>query len=198
MPSEWRGTKLDDDVAGKEPEVRVPGGVRSFTLAVRMFGGDDEITVTVKAANRAQSFTAAARKADDPNNVREVELLRDGDHALGCSPYGGVMVDEETPVPIGESYYRDAPMSYLVGRGFFSPNAVDFCDGSAVWAPGRAAVFTASALESGTPDMVRMVRLDSVLLGPGHEDERMLIQEKKYGGCYEFLEEGTRGNETKT
>ena len=59
-----------------------------------------------------------------------------------------------------------------------------------MWAPGRAEVFTASALESGTPDMVRMVRLDSVFLGPRDEDERMLVQEKKYGGCYEFLEEG--------
>lgn len=196
MPSEWRGTKLDDVAAG-EPEVRVPGGVRFFTLAVRMFGGDDEIIVTVKAANRAQSFTAAARKADDPNNVREVELLRDGDHDLGCSPYGGVMVEEETPVPTGGSYYPDAPLSYLAERGYFAPT-IDMCDGSAVWAPGRAEVFTASALESGTPDMVRVVRLGSVLLGPAHEDERMLIEEKKYGGCYEFLEEGTRGNETKT
>ena len=107
------------------------------------------------------------------------------------------MVDEETPVPIGESYYPDAPLSYLAARGFFAPT-IDMCDGSAVWAPGRAEVFAASALESGTPDMVRVVRLDSVLLGPAHEDERMLIEEKKYGGCYEFLEEGTRGNETKT
>ena len=100
------------------------------------------------------------------------------------------MVDEETPVPIGRPYYPDAPMSYLVARGFFSPNDVDLCDGSAVWAPGRAAVFTASALESGTPDMVQMVRLDSVLFGPADEDETMLIQENRYGGCYEFLEEG--------
>lgn len=134
MPSEWRGTKLDDDVAANEPEVRVPGGVRFFTLAVRMFGGDDEIIVTVKAANRAQSFTAAARKADDPNNVREVELLRDGDHELGCSPYGGVMVEEETPVPTGGAYYPDAPLSYLAARGYFAPT-IDMCDGSAVWAP---------------------------------------------------------------
>ena len=180
--------------AFSEPDVRV-SGVRLFALAVRLFGNvGNDLIVAVRAANRAQSFTAAVQEVDDPNNVHEVELLRDDEHDLNPCAYGGVMVaDGETPVLMGESYYQreeDRRKRYLVARHFLSPR--DTADGSAVLAPGRAEVFTASALESGTPDMVRLVRLDSVLLGPDDEncEEVMLVPEKKYGGCYEFREEG--------
>ena len=141
---------------------------REFDLLASMFGGEEQ-EVTVTAANRAQCFTAAVLGTSDPNNVYSVTLLRDAGREL--DPYetgGGVEVDD--PWPRGARYrggdlYDESPRHrvYHVGLELFS--GVDTVLG--VYAPSRAASFTAAVIYSATPDDIRLAHLSIITAKPG-------------------------------
>ena len=57
---------------------RIEAVLRTFEIRVERFADGGSEVVTVEAVNRASSWSLAAARVADPDNIRRMEMLSDG------------------------------------------------------------------------------------------------------------------------
>lgn len=77
--------------------------VRAFEIRIARFADGSSEVVTVKAVNRASAWSIAAAQVNDPNNIMQMQMLKDDGRILRSGIelpdgepdfYGGVTIDE--------------------------------------------------------------------------------------------------------
>ena len=91
--------------------------VRAFEIRIDRFADGSSEVVTVEAVNRASAWSIAAAQVNDPNNIMQMQMLRDDGRILRSGIelpdgepdfYGGVTIDEDVEQSHAPKIFADS------------------------------------------------------------------------------------------